>query len=93
MKFVDMVIKIYPHLPRFALGLSLGGLTSYYLTLQNPGLFDGAILMAPALKNSISNSVVKFAGVLKSILPNKTKLIKPVYGKASKNPNITDFVK
>ena len=90
MKFVSMVGEIYPvGLPRFVLGLSLGGMTSYYLTLENPNLFDGAILMAPALKNSLSSGVVIMAGVLKSILPTKTKLVKPIYGKASKNPTIT----
>lgn len=45
--------------------------------------------MAPALKNSVGGALVKLTGVLGSILPNKTRLLKPVYGKASKNPAIT----
>lgn len=64
----------------------MGGMTSYYITLQNPKLFDGAILMAPAMKNSVGNKVVKLTKVLNKILPDKTRLTKPVYGKATKNP-------
>jgi hypothetical protein len=45
--------------------------------------------MAPALKSSLGAGVVKVTSILKSILPNKTKLMKPIYGKASKNPSIT----
>jgi len=50
-------------------------------------------MMAPALKNNFGGFVVGLAGALKKILPEKTKLTKPVYGMASKNPEITDFVK
>jgi acylglycerol lipase len=92
-KFVDEVAPFYKGVPRFALGLSLGGMTIYYLTLDNPNLFDGVVLMAPALKASFGTKVVKFAKVLGSILPNKMRLAKPVYGKATKNPVITEFVK
>lgn len=49
--------------------------------------------MAPALKNNLSGALVKLTGILGSILPNKTKLTKPVYGKACKNPAITEFIK
>lgn len=83
----------YANLPKFVLGLSMGGMTSYYLTLENPNLFDGAILMAPAMKNSVGGTLVKFTKILGSILPDKTRLTKPVYGKASKNPLITQFIK
>jgi alpha-beta hydrolase superfamily lysophospholipase len=55
---------MYPNLPKFALGLSLGGLTSYYLTLENPHLFDGAILMAPAIKNLLGGKIVKLTKIL-----------------------------
>lgn len=82
-------MPMYKNLPKFVLGLSMGGMTSYYLTLQNPKLFDGAILMAPALKNNVGGTLVKVTKMLGSILPNKTRLTKPVYGKASKNPEIT----
>ena len=63
-KFVQLVAPLYENVPRFALGLSMGGMTAYYLTLQNPKLFDGAILMAPALKNIIGGSIVKLTGIL-----------------------------
>lgn len=79
--------------PVFCLGLSMGGLASYYLTLTHPHLFDGAILMAPALKNQISSFLVNVSSCLKSLLPERTKLTGPVYGKASRNPSITEFVK
>lgn len=83
----------YENLPKFALGLSMGGMTSYHLSLENPNLFDGVILMAPALKNQIGGFLINLTGALSSVLPKKSKLTKPVYGKASKNPAITEFVK
>ncbi len=86
-------MPLYENLPKFGLGLSMGGMTVYYLTLENPNLFDGSILMAPALKNNLSGALVKLTGILGSLLPNKTKLTKPVYGKACKNPAITEFIK
>lgn len=71
----------------------MGGLASYYLTLTHPDLFDGAILMAPALKNQVGGFLVGLSSALKSLLPEYTKLTGPVYGKASRNPEITEFVK
>lgn len=38
------------------------------------------------MKNSVGNKVVKLTKVLNKILPDKTRLTKPVYGKATKNP-------
>lgn len=67
----------------------MGGMTLYHLTLIYPHLLDGVVLMAPALMHSFSSglaSVAKFAG---KILPDKMKLFKPIYGQASKNPQIT----
>jgi acylglycerol lipase len=71
----------------------MGGLASYYLTLTHHHLFKGAILMAPALKNQVGSFLVGLSSCLKSLLPEHTKLTPPVYGKASRNPAITDFVK
>ncbi len=71
----------------------MGGLASYYLSLTHPDMFQGAILMAPALKNQIGGFLVGLSTCLKSLLPEHTKLTGPVYGKASRNPAITDFVK
>jgi len=35
------------------MGLSLGGATAYHLVLRNKQLFDGTVLMAPALMPSM----------------------------------------
>ena len=91
--FVGLVKKIYPLLPFFCLGLSMGGMSTYYLTLRYPKLFKGAIMMAPALKNQVGDFVVGLASVLKKVLPENTKLTKPIYGMASRNPQITEDVK
>lgn len=69
MMFVNLVRKEYPNLPFFPMGLSMGGLTTYYLTLKHPELFEGAIMMAPAIKNHVSDFVVGLAGIFKKILP------------------------
>jgi len=71
----------------------MGGLASYYVSSLHPEYFKGAILMAPALKNQVGGFLVGMSKFLKKVLPEHTKLIKPIYGKASKNPTITDFVK
>lgn len=49
--FLDIIRPLYQGLPIFCLGKSMGGLSSYYLTLRHGHLFAGAILMAPAIKN------------------------------------------
>lgn len=49
--------------------------------------------MAPALKNSVGGFLVGLAGALKKLLPENTKLTKPIYGMASRNPQITEDVK
>lgn len=56
-------------------------------------MFDGVILMAPALKNSVNGFLVGLTGLISKILPKKTPLAKPIYGKATSNPQITDDVK
>ena len=83
----------YKDLPKFALGLSMGGMTSYHLSLKEPKLFDGVILMAPALKNSVGSFLVGVAKGLAKILPQKSRLTKPIYGLAAKNPAITESSK
>lgn len=64
-----MMRHMYPELKFFCLGLSMGGLASYYLTLTHRHLFEGAILMAPALKNQIGSFLVSVSGMLRSLLP------------------------
>lgn len=49
--------------------------------------------MAPALKNSVGGFLVGLTGLISKILPKKTKLAKPIYGKATSNPQVTDDVK
>ncbi len=49
--------------------------------------------MAPALKNLVGGILVGMTGFLKKILPENTKLIKPIYGRAARNPMITEAVK
>lgn len=49
--------------------------------------------MAPAIKNNISGFLVGLTNTLASILGKKTRLMKPIYGKASRNPKITDDIK
>ncbi len=88
-KFLSIVLPLYLNTPKFALGLSMGGMTAYKLTLKDPKLFDGTILMAPALKNNIGGGLVLATKILGTILPDKMKLSKPIYGRASKNPAIT----
>jgi acylglycerol lipase len=48
-KFVDIVKGLYPTLPFFSMGLSMGGMATYYLTLNYPNLFTGAVMMSPAI--------------------------------------------
>lgn len=91
--FLDEVMPKYPHLPKFAMGQSMGGMTIYHLTLQNPDLFDGVIFMAPALKNLLGEFVVTTASFLVKILPKKIRLLKTIYGRSSRNPEVTEFVK
>lgn len=50
-------------------------------------------MMAPALKNQVGDFLVGLASVLKKIMPENMRLSKPIYGMASKNPQITVDVK
>lgn len=51
-----MVRELYPDTPLFAAGLSLGGLTTYHLTLRHPEWFKGAVMLAPAIMPSIEHA-------------------------------------
>ena len=82
-------MPMYKDLPRFVLGLSMGGLTAYHLSLADPTLFDGVILMAPAMMNSVRRALVSLTKVFSKIMPEKMRLTKPIYGRASRNPVIT----
>ena len=60
---------MYPDIPKFCLGLSMGGLASYYVSAIHPEWFKGAILMAPALKNQVGGFLVGVSRFLHKILP------------------------
>lgn len=49
--------------------------------------------MAPAMMHSLSSGLVSMARVIGKIIPDKMGLFKPVYGRATRNPQITDDVK
>ena len=66
----------------------MGGLTTYHLTLTHAHLFEGAILLAPAIKSIFNIWLKRTANVLKAILPEKTRLTKPVNGFGTINPAI-----
>ena len=89
--FIKQVNDLYPlqTLPRFLLGLSMGGMTAYRLSQESPQLYRGAILMAPAILNlydSLAKGVVKFAG---SLFP-KWNLLKQKFGIGTKNPKVSE---
>jgi len=49
----------------------MGGAFSYYLSLENPEQFKGAILLAPALKNSYGYFTRLLTNILTILIPNK----------------------
>lgn len=83
-------MKMYPELPKFVLGISMGGLTAYHLSLRHPDFFKGAILMAPALKNNVNNFLVGLSAFMKKILPQDTRLIKPLKGNSNSSLSIVE---
>lgn len=85
-------MKIYPNLPIFAMGLSMGGMTCYYLSLRNPSLFKGVIMMAPAIKNVMGGALIGLVTGIARFLPKSTRLIKPPRGQCAKNPQITEDI-
>jgi len=74
----------------FAMGLSMGGMTSYFLALRNKNLFQGVIMMAPALKNIVGGTLVNLVCGIANLLPKSMKLITPPRGTATRNPRITE---
>jgi hypothetical protein len=67
----------------------MGGMTSYYLSLINKGLFKGVIMMAPAIGTHFSLTFVQLVRVISKLLPDRSKLTRPVRGTATKNPQVT----
>ncbi len=66
----------------------MGGLSAYRLTLKNPNLFCGAILMAPALKKDIGNVLVLLSNFCRLLLPEKTRLHKLPLNKSNRNATV-----
>ena len=52
-KFINLSKDVYPETPFYAVGLSLGGGTAYHLGLKHKKMFEGSVLMAPALAPGI----------------------------------------
>lgn len=77
-------------MPKFILGQSLGGMTSYFLTLREPDLFLGNIMMSPALKNNVPGWKKGLLNCLDFITPRKLLLPRPsVPGMGTKNPQVS----
>lgn len=68
--FMDRMCEMYKDLPKFVTGLSMGGMTSFRLSLERPERFKGVILMAPAIQSIHSGFLKKAAKVLGSLMPN-----------------------
>lgn len=92
MEFLRIVRREHPNLPIFASGQSMGGMTSYYLSLRNKNLFKGVLLLAPAIKNHIPRPLVTVICGLASILPKNTRLLPHRLGYSSKNLTVEEDV-
>lgn len=88
LKFAHMMKDLYPKVPLFCLGLSMGGLTCYHISLTHRHLFEGSILMAPAFKNVAPKWKIDLFNVLERIIPKKLKIIPQSKARGSKNPAI-----
>ncbi len=99
LKFVERVKTMYPKVPIFGLGLSLGGATAYHLSLKHKDLFKGTVLMAPALEPSVFrrksiSQLLLLVNCLQWFIPNNLKIIPTMNPEDScKNPNYNEFCK
>jgi acylglycerol lipase len=90
--FVEKIKAVYPNLPMFATGLSMGGMTTYFLALRDKAMFKGVVLMAPSLKNIHGGTLVGMVIGIASLLPKSFRLITPPRGMAARNPKITEDI-
>jgi acylglycerol lipase len=74
----------------FCLGMSLGGLSTYFLTLTHAHLFEGAILMAPALRTSSSKVIMQLTRFLYYFLPEWFVVAQPGVGYSNRNLNVVE---
>lgn len=76
LEFYNKVAPLYPDIPKYAMGLSMGGFSTYLMTYEHPELFNGAVFFAPAIKmwhNDVDFKIAKFMGEKfpeLAILPN-----------------------
>lgn len=70
----------------------MGGMCCYFLALRNKTLFNGVVLMAPALKNIVGGTLVNLVIGIASLLPKSVRLIKPPRGQATRNPKVTEDI-
>lgn len=90
--FVKIVRETYPDSKLFLLGLSLGGLASYAVSLSLKDDIAGCILMAPALRSFHGSTSMYFAKFLKFLMPRSQV---PKIGRGgkhgSRNPNVSEL--
>ncbi len=70
----ETIGRDFPGKKVFLLGESMGGLIAFDLAGRNPGLFAGAVLLAPSFKNGMKFPLSAYAKLV-LFLPFKPKLI------------------
>jgi hypothetical protein len=71
----------------------MGGLTSYFLGLRYKELFQGIILMAPAIRSQFNKGITTLLRGMVRVMPVSTKLVPLRYGVATRNPEVSDHIK
>ncbi|CAD8131890.1 unnamed protein product [Paramecium pentaurelia] len=88
-RFIQLIKQLYPGVQLFALGQSLGGLTSYLLGMND--LVDGTILITPALMDNYYNRpYLKKIALILGLLSPTWSPFPASYPNASKNPQVLE---
>ncbi|CAD8142583.1 unnamed protein product [Paramecium octaurelia] len=88
-RFIQLIKQLYPGVQLFALGQSLGGLTSYLLGMND--LVQGTILITPALMDNYYNRpYLKKIALVLGILSPTWSPFPPSYPNGSKNPQVLE---
>lgn len=93
-QFVEMIMKLYPNVPLFISGCSLGGMTSFMLGLRNSKRYRGVIFLAPAIKDN--EDYQKFGKVIIKVmafLRPTMGLVAQKLGNSSRNPEVMELEK
>ena len=95
-KLIRLTKDIYPNVPLYGVGLSLGGAVAYHLSLKNRQMFNGTVLMAPALKPSMQheqyhNFLLHLASFAEAVLPSELRIKKMNYQYNCKDPNYKEY--